>query len=68
MGNSNDTITLESKTYNKLKAQLEILTALVEGQNDIIQGRTTTIEETFNSIDKMIHQLDYSDINILNGL
>ena len=58
MGNSNDTIILESKTYNKLKAQLEILTTLVEGQNDIIQGRTTTIEETFNSIDKMIHQLD----------
>ena len=58
MGNSNDTITLESKTYNKLKAQLEILTALVEGQNDIIQGRTTTIEEAFNSIDKMIPQLD----------
>lgn len=58
MGNSNDTIILESKTYNKLKAQLEILTALVEGQNNIIQGRTTTIEETFNSIDKMIHQLD----------
>lgn len=58
MGNSNDTIILESKTYNNLKAQLEILTALVEGQNDIIQGRTTTIEETFNSIDKMIHQLD----------
>lgn len=58
MGNSNDTIILESKTYNKLKAQLEILTALVEGQNDIIQGRTTTIEETFNSIDKMMHQLD----------
>ena len=58
MENSNDTITLESKTYNKLKAQLEILTALMEGQNDIIQGRTTTIEETFNSIDKMMHQLD----------
>ena len=58
MGNSNDTITLESKTYNKLKAQLKILTALVEGQNDIIQGRTTTIEETFNRIDKMMHQLD----------
>ena len=53
-----DTITLENKTYNMLKAQLEILTSLVEGQNDIIQGRTTTIEETFNSIDKMIHQLD----------
>lgn len=58
MGNSNDTITLESKTYNKLKAQLEILTTLVEGQNNIIQRRTTTTEETFNSIDKMIHQLD----------
>jgi len=55
---SNNTITLEYKTYNMLKAQLEILSSLVEGQNDIIQGRTTTIEETFNRIDKMIHQLD----------
>ena len=55
---SNDRITLEYKTYNMLKAQLEILLSLVEGQNDIIQGRTTTIEETFNRIDKMMHQLD----------
>ena len=55
---SNDRITLEYKTYNMLKAQLEILSSLVEGQNDIIQGLTTTIEETFNRIDKMIHQLD----------
>ena len=55
---SNDTITLENKTYNMLKAKLEILTSLAEGQNDIMQGRTTTIEETFISIDKMIHQLD----------
>ena len=55
---SNDRITLEYKTYNMLKAQLEILSSLVEGQNDIIQGRITTIEETFNRIDKMMHQLD----------
>lgn len=55
---SNDRITLEYKTYNMLKAQLEILSSLVEGQNDIIQGRTTTIDETFNRIDKMIQQLD----------
>lgn len=55
---SNDRITLEYKTYNMLKAPLEILSSLVEGQNDIIQGRTTTIEETFNRIDKMMHQLD----------
>ena len=55
---SNDRITLEYKTYNMLKAQLEILSSLVEAQNDIIQGRTTTIEETFNRIDKMMHQLD----------
>ena len=55
---SNDRITLEYKTYNMLKAQLEILSSLVEGQNDIIQGRTTTIEETFNRIDNMMHQLD----------
>ena len=55
---SNDRITLEYKTYNMLKAQLEILSSLFEGQNDIIQGRTTTIDETFNRIDKMMHQLD----------
>ena len=55
---SNDRITLEYKTYNMLKAQLEILSSLVEGQNDIIQGRTTTTEETFNRIDKMMHRLD----------
>ena len=35
----------------------ELLSSIVEGQNDIIQGRTTTLDETFNSIDKMLEQM-----------
>ena len=66
MENTNYELIAEGTPFNDaqvtreavVKAQLEILTSLVEGQNDIIQGRTTTMEEAFNSIDKMIHQLD----------
>ena len=54
---SNDRITLEYKTCNMLKAKIELPSSLVEGQNDIIQGRTTTIDETFSNIDKMLDRL-----------
>ncbi|MFR0670861.1 MAG: hypothetical protein ACLSH7_00805 [Veillonella parvula] len=37
-----------------LKSKNELLSSLVEGQNDIIQGRTNTLDEAFNSIDKML--------------
>ncbi|MDU5755145.1 MAG: antitoxin PHD [Veillonella sp.] len=40
-----------------LKSKIELLSSLVEGQNDIIQGRTTTLDEAFNSIDKMLDQM-----------
>jgi toxin-antitoxin system, antitoxin component, PHD family len=41
-----------------LKAKIELLSSLIEGQNDIIHGRTTTVEEAFNSIDKMLEQME----------
>ncbi len=40
-----------------LKSKIELLSSLVEGQNDIIQGRTTTLDETFSSIDRMLDQM-----------
>ena len=54
-----DTVSLGYNTYNMLKSKinLELLSSLVEGQNDIIQGRTTTLDEAFNSIDKMLDQM-----------
>ena len=41
-----------------LKAKIELLSSLIEGQNDIIHGRTTTVEEAFSSIDKMLEQME----------
>ena len=38
MENSNDTITLEYKTYTMLKAQLEILSSLVEDKMISFKG------------------------------
>ena len=55
-----DTVSLGYNTYNMLKSKIELLSSLVEGQNDIIQGRTTTLDEAFNSIDKMLDQMGYS--------
>lgn len=52
-----DTVSLGYNTYNMLKSKIELLSSLVEGQNDIIQGRTTTLDETFNSIDKILEQM-----------
>lgn len=49
--NSNDT------TTNILQAKIDILSALVESQNDIIQGRTLSLEESFDSIDKMLEKI-----------
>lgn len=49
--NSNDTTTII------LQAKIDILSALVEGQNDIIQGRTLSLEESFDSIDKMLEKI-----------
>ena len=51
------TIKLDTNTYNMLVRKIELLSSIVEGQNDIIQKQTTSLEETFDSIDKMLEKI-----------
>ena len=53
----NDTININDTTTSILQAKIDILSAIVEGQNDIIQGRTLSLEETFDCIDKMLEKI-----------
>ena len=55
--NYNHLIKLDTNTYNILVRKIEFLSSLVEGQNDIIQGRALTLKETFDSIDKMLEKI-----------
>ncbi len=55
--NDNYPINLDTNTYNMLVRKIDVLTSIIEGQNDIIQKRTTSLEETFDSIDKMLEKI-----------
>ena len=55
--NYSDTININDTTPSILQAKIDILSAIVEGQNDIIQGRTLTLKETFDSIDKILEKI-----------
>ena len=55
--NYSDTININDTTTSILQAKIDILSAIVEGQNDIIQGRTLTLKETFDGIDKMLEKI-----------
>ena len=46
-----NTININDNTTNILQAKIDILSALVQGQNDIIQGRILSLEKSFDSID-----------------
>ena len=48
---------IDDNTTNILLAKIDILSALVEGQNDIIQGRILSLEKSFDSIDKMLDKI-----------
>ena len=50
-------ININDNTTNILQAKIDILSALVEGQNDIIQGHTLSLEKSFASIDKMLEKI-----------
>lgn len=52
-----NTININDTTTSILQAKIDILSTLVEGQNDIIQGRTLSLEESFDSIDKMLEKI-----------
>lgn len=52
-----NTININDTTTNILQAKIDILSAIVESQNDIIQGRTLSLEKSFDSIDKMLEKI-----------
>ena len=52
-----DTININDTTTSLLQTKIDILSAIVEGQNDIIQGRTLSLEKSFDSIDKMLEKI-----------
>ena len=41
-------ININDNTTNILQAKIDILSALVQGQNDIIQGRILSLEKSFD--------------------
>lgn len=45
-----DTVIMNHATYGEMKARLELLTMLVEAQEDVDNGRVAPIKETFDSI------------------
>ena len=50
-------INITDTTTHILQAKIDILSALVEGQNDIIQGRILSLEKSFDSIDQMLDKI-----------
>lgn len=48
---------IDDNTTNILLAKIDILSAFVQGQNDIIQGRILSLEKSFDSIDKMLDKI-----------
>ena len=52
-----NTINIKDTTTDILQAKIDILSALVEGQNDIIQGRILSLEKSFDSIDQILDKM-----------
>ena len=52
-----NTININDTTTSILQAKIDILSALVEGQNDIIQGRVLSLDNSFDSIDQMLDKI-----------
>ena len=52
-----NTININDTSTSILQAKIDILSALVEGQNDIIQGRVLSLDNSLDSIDQMLHKI-----------
>lgn len=53
-----DTVSLGYNTYNSLKAKITVLASIVNGQADIIEGRTKPVEKTFKDIRTMLDSME----------
>ena len=50
-----DTVCMGYETYNKLKAQIELLEAIALSEEDEKSGRILDIQDTFDSIECMLY-------------
>ncbi|MDY5409549.1 type II toxin-antitoxin system Phd/YefM family antitoxin [Veillonella caviae] len=51
-----DTVCMGYETYNKLKAQIELLEAIALSEEDEKSGRILDIQDTFDSIERMLYE------------
>ncbi len=51
-----DTVCMGYATYNKLKAQIELLEAIALSEEDEKSGRILDIQDTFDSIERMLYE------------
>ena len=51
-----DTVCMGYETYNKLKAQIELLEAIALSEEDEKSGRILDIQDTFDSIECMLYE------------
>ena len=49
------------------KEELELLEMLKEAEDDVKNGRTSSVEEMFDEIRKKLNLLDKTDIKIVNN-
>ena len=53
-----DTVCMGYETYNKLKAQIELLEAIALAEEDERKGRMGPIEDTFVSIEQLLAEAE----------
>lgn len=51
-----DTVCMGYEIYNKLKAQIELLEAIALSEEDEKSGRILDIQDTFDSIERMLYE------------
>ena len=49
-----DTVSISYDEYKSMKARLELLEILAEAEEDVEQGRTAPMQDTFDDIRKML--------------
>ena len=51
-----DTVSLGYEEYNRMKARIELLELLAEGEEDVNAGRVAPMEETFANIREILRE------------
>ncbi|MCR5322942.1 MAG: type II toxin-antitoxin system Phd/YefM family antitoxin [Lachnospiraceae bacterium] len=51
-----DTVSISYEEYKRLKARIELLEILAEAEEDVQNGRTAPIKDTFNDLRSMLKE------------